>query len=112
MCQPYIESIYLSLFLTLFLPRFLISIFHTLPALDCRTAPVLLNGSVATQNGTLVGSKAIYTCNSKFAFTVDSSMERTCKSSGEWSTERIECGEFWKRSVYFQIMNIIVHVVS
>ena len=126
MCQPYIESaavlsdnyiyiyiyIYLSPFLTLFLPRILISIFPTLPALDCGTAPVLLNGNVTTQSGTLLGSKAIYTCNSKFAFTLDSSMERTCKSSGEWSTEIIECGECGKRSVSFQILHIIIHVAS
>ena len=54
---------------------------------------MLVNGNVATQNGTVVGSKAIYACNYKYAFTVDSSVERTCQSSGEWSTERIECGK-------------------
>ena len=118
MRQPYLESAaalsdnYISPFLTLFLPRFLISIFPTLPVLDCGTAPIPLNGNVTTQSGTRPGSKAIYTCNSKYAFTVDSSKELTCKSSGEWSYEIIECGECGKRNVSFQILNIIIHVTS
>ena len=101
-------------FVTLYiLLLLLISIFPTLPAIDCGPAPVLDNGNVTTtQNGTLFGSTAIYSCNSKYAFTVNTSKERTCKSSGEWSNEIIECGECGKRSVSFQIMNIIIHVSS
>ena len=97
----------------LFLLLLLISIFPTLPAIDCGPAPVLDNGNVTTtQNGTLEGFTVIYFCNSKYAFTVDSSKKRTCKSSGEWSTEIIECGECGKRSVSFQILHIIIHVAS
>ena len=62
---------------------------------------MLLNGNVATQSGTLVESKAIYACNSKYAFTVDSSMEHTCQLSGKWSDETIECGEGGERNVSF-----------
>ena len=62
---------------------------------------MLVNGNITTQNGTLVGSKVTYTCNFQYTFTVYSSMERTCKSSGKWSNDRIECGEFGKRNPYF-----------
>ena len=58
---------------------------------------MLENGNVATQKGTLVGSKVTYSCNSNYTFTIDSSMERTCKSSGSWSDETIECGECGKK---------------
>ena len=77
-------------------------IFHTLPALDCGLAPVLENGNVATQNGTLVGSKVTYTCNSNYVFTLDSSKERTCQPSGDWSDEEIQCGEGGKGNVNIQ----------
>ena len=61
--------------------------------MGCGPPPVLTDGSVTTQNGTVIGSIATYDCNSKYAFTVDSSKERICKSSGNWSDEIIECGE-------------------
>ena len=80
---------------------FLLFLLILISALDCGPPPVLVNGNVATQNGTLFGSKATYICNFKYAFIVDSSMKRTCKSSGKWSNERIECGAFVKRSAYF-----------
>ena len=89
---------------------FLLFLLVLISALDCGPPPVLVNGNVATQNGTLVGSKATYTCNFKYAFIVDSSMKRTCNSSGKWSNERIECGEFGKRSVI--LMNILIPVFS
>ena len=54
---------------------------------------MLVDGSVTTQNGTLVGSKATYICNSNYAFTVGSFKERTCNSSGNWSDETIKCGK-------------------
>ena len=73
---------------------------------------MVVNGNVATQNGTSVGSKATYTCNFKYAFTVNSSMKRTCKSSGKWSNERIECGEFVKRSAYFLNNDHFIPVAS
>ena len=79
--------------LSLCLPLFLIPIFLTLSEVDCGPAPMLVNGNITTHNGTLVGSKAIYNCNSNYKFTSDSSMERTCESSGDWSDEIIECGE-------------------
>ena len=85
-----------SLILFLLFLLVLISIFPTFPALDCGPPPVLVNGNVATQNGTLVGSSAVYACNYKYAFAVSSSTERTCSSSGNWSTEKIECGGFGK----------------
>ena len=59
---------------------------------DCGLPPVLLNGNVTILKGTGVGSKATYYCNSKYTFAVSSSVERTCKSSGNWSDETIECG--------------------
>ena len=71
--------------------RFLL--LHISQALDCGPPPVLANGSVATQNGTVVGSKSTYTCSSKYAFTVNSSIERACQSSGEWSNETMECSK-------------------
>ena len=69
--------------------------------LDCGPAPVLDNGKVTTPNGTLVGSKATYSCNSNSAFTVSSSKERICQSSENWSDEKIECGEGGKKCVSF-----------
>ena len=69
------------------------SLFPTLPALDCGPVPVLENGYVTNMNGTLVGSKVTYTCGCNYEFTVGSSMERTCQSSGNWSDEPIECSE-------------------
>ena len=60
---------------------------------------MLENGIVATQNGTLVGSKVTYTCNSNYVFALDSSKERTCQSSGDWSDEEIQCGEGGKGNV-------------
>ena len=67
--------------------------------MDCGPPPVLVNGSVTTQNGSEDGSIATYDCNFKHAFTVESSKERICKSSGNWSDEIIECGECGKRIV-------------
>ena len=58
---------------------------------------MLANGNVTTQKGTVVGANAVYACNYKYAFAMGSSIERTCNSSGSWSTERIECGGFGKR---------------
>ena len=63
---------------------------------------MLENGNIATQNGTLVGSKVTYTCNSNYVFALDSSMERTCQPSGEWSDEEIQCGEGGKGDVNIQ----------
>ena len=71
---------------------------------------MLVNGTVTTQNGTIVGSKATYDCNSNYRFTLNSSMERICQSSRKWSEETIECAEEEKRSD--NIIIIIHDVVS
>ena len=62
---------------------------------------MLENGNVTTQSATVVRSKVTYSCNSNYTFTIDSSMERTCKSSGSWSDETIECGECEKKKCLF-----------
>ena len=43
-----------------------------------------------------------YTCNSDYVFTLDSSKERICQPSGDWSDEKIQCGEDGKRIVNTQ----------
>ena len=62
---------------------------------------MLENGKVSIPNGTVIGSKAIYSCNSNSAFTIRSSKERICQSSENWSDEKIECGEGGKRCASF-----------
>ena len=60
---------------------------------------MLGNGKIVNQKGTVVGSKVTYTCNSGYVFTLDSSKERTCQPSGNWSDEKINCGKGEKRNV-------------
>ena len=82
---------------SLYLPKlsYILSILFPPPVIiiDCGVPPLLRNGSVTTENGTVFGSKATYMCNYGYEFSENSNMERICQVSGNWSNEIIQCGD-------------------
>ncbi|GFR58360.1 sushi, von Willebrand factor type A, EGF and pentraxin domain-containing protein 1 [Elysia marginata] len=58
--------------------------------INCGQPPPINHAVVSFENGTTVGSKAIYTCDMSFEH-VSNQKTRTCESDGLWSHEFIEC---------------------